>query len=70
MQAMTEINFPTDPTGLTPEVLTTAMSIERPGLVVEDLQVMEAFYAATGQASFRRFSRKRQAKLHWLCTPG
>lgn len=51
MQTMTEIKFPTDPNDLTPEVLTAAMSIDRPGLVVEDLEVLEAFYAASGQAS-------------------
>ncbi len=51
MQAVTEFKFPTDPNDLTPEVLTAAMSAERPGLVVESLEVVEAFYAATGQAS-------------------
>jgi hypothetical protein len=51
MQTRTEIKFPTDPNELTPEVLTAAMSVDRPGLVVEDLEVLEAFYAASGQAS-------------------
>jgi hypothetical protein len=48
---MTGIKFPTDPNDLTPDVLTAAMSADRPGLVVEDLEVVEAFYAASGQAS-------------------
>lgn len=48
---MTEIKFPTDPNDLTPTILTAAMSVDRPGLVVQDLEVVEAFYAANGQAS-------------------
>jgi hypothetical protein len=51
MQPMTEIKFPTDPNDLRPEVLTAAMSVDHPGLVVEELEVLEAFYAATGRAS-------------------
>jgi hypothetical protein len=51
MQPLTEIKFPTDPSDLTPSVFTAAMSVDRPGLVVTDLEVVQAFYAATGQAS-------------------
>jgi hypothetical protein len=51
MQSIAEIRFPTDPNELTPQILTRAMSAERPALVVEDLEVVEAFYAATGRAS-------------------
>ena len=51
MQPITDTKFPTDPNDLTPEILTAAISPERPGLIVESLEVVEAFYAATGQAS-------------------
>ena len=51
MSPTNEVKFPTDPNDLTPEILTAAMSPERPGLVVKELEVVQAFYAATGQAS-------------------
>jgi hypothetical protein len=51
MQSIIDTKFPTDPNDLTPEILTAAISSERPGLIVERLEVVQAFYAATGQAS-------------------
>jgi hypothetical protein len=51
MQPVIDTKFPTDPSDLTPEILTAAISSERPGLIVERLEVVQAFYAATGQAS-------------------
>ncbi len=51
MPTTSQMRFPTDPGDLTPHILTAAMSAERPGLVVNELEVVEAFYAATGQAS-------------------
>ena len=46
-----DLKFPDDPAELTPELLTAAMSIHRPGLVVRDLEIVEAIHAASGQAS-------------------
>ena len=51
MTSTPDLCFPADPSALTPELLTAALSIERPGLVVRDLEVVEALYAASGVAS-------------------
>lgn len=48
---LADLRFPDDPSELTPELLTEAMAIERPGLVVRDLRVVEAIQAASGRAS-------------------
>ncbi len=48
---LADLKFPDDPSQLTPGLLTTAMSIERPGLVVRDVRIVEAIAAASGRAS-------------------
>lgn len=46
-----DLKFPDDPAELTPEFLTSAMSIARPGLEVRAVSVVEAVRAASGRAS-------------------
>ena len=43
--------FPKDERELTPELLTAVLAVDRPGVVVEALDVVEAIHSATGQAS-------------------
>ncbi len=43
--------FPRDHRDLTPEILTAALSVHHPGLVVRNLTIVEAIHAATGRAS-------------------
>ncbi|HJO24542.1 MAG: phosphotransferase [Myxococcota bacterium] len=48
---MQEWKFPDDPSQLTPELLTAAMAVDRPGLVVREVEVVETIACESGFAS-------------------